>query len=104
MFSNAGAWVRAHAPGASVVSTVPAFQGGYQPMSAMMLDGRIRQAPDPDDFSNGFALWSGTSFAAPLFAGWYSKEIGTINPTTDRRRQAVQRAWKAIEAGTDITA
>jgi hypothetical protein len=24
---------------------------------------------DPDDFSCGFGVWSGTSFAAPVFAG-----------------------------------
>lgn len=25
---------------------------------------------DLDDFSSGYALWSGTSFAAPGFLGW----------------------------------
>ena len=30
---------------------------------------RLRESIDPDDYSAQFALWSGTSFAAPLFAG-----------------------------------
>jgi subtilisin family serine protease len=32
-------------------------------------DGEVRSALDPDDFSCGFGVWSGTSFAAPVFAG-----------------------------------
>ena len=40
MFSNAGPWVRAYAPGASVMSTVPPMRGGYQPMAQTVLDGR----------------------------------------------------------------
>src|SRR6195952_4532724 len=32
LFSNAGPWVRAYAPGASVLSTLPpSFQGGLEP-------------------------------------------------------------------------
>jgi serine protease len=30
---------------------------------------RMRETIDPDDFSGGFGLWSGTSFAAPIAAG-----------------------------------
>jgi hypothetical protein len=29
----------------------------------------MRETIDPDDFSGGFAVWSGTSFAAPVAAG-----------------------------------
>ena len=29
----------------------------------------LRGSCDPDDYSSGFALWSGTSFAAPAYAG-----------------------------------
>ena len=31
--------------------------------------GERRSALDPDDFSSGFGVWSGTSFAAPVLAG-----------------------------------
>ena len=31
--------------------------------------GMRRETIDPDDFTGGFALWSGTSFAAPYVAG-----------------------------------
>ena len=34
LFSNAGPWVRAYAPGAAVMSTLPPFQGGLEPAGA----------------------------------------------------------------------
>ena len=30
---------------------------------------------DPDDFTGGFALWSGTSFAAPYVAGRLAQSL-----------------------------
>ena len=30
---------------------------------------------DPDDYSSGFAAWSGTSFAAPVLAGEVAKGL-----------------------------
>ena len=32
---------------------------------------QVRSTIDPDDFSGGFATWSGTSFAAPVLAGQF---------------------------------
>ena len=69
LFSNDGPWVGAWAPGAAVVSTVPSTQGGLQPAAATRFAGRPRASIDPDGFGGGFAVWSGTSFAAPLVAG-----------------------------------
>jgi subtilisin family serine protease len=69
LFSNVGPWVNAYAPGAAVVSTIPAFQGGLQATARDDYDGRRRETIDPDDYRGGFAIWSGTSFAAPLVAG-----------------------------------
>lgn len=67
LFSNDGPWVRHWERGAAVVSTFPTdVRGGAEPDHAM--PGQHREALDPDDFSAGFAVWNGTSFAAPLAA------------------------------------
>ena len=58
-FSNHGPSVRACAPGVDLVSTFFTGVDGPQPES----DGY-----DPDEFE-GCALWSGTSFSAPIVAG-----------------------------------
>jgi hypothetical protein len=68
LFSDEGPWVTAYATGAAMVSTYPTVSvGGLQPEYSV--DGGRRQALDGDDFSEGFAVWSGTSFAAPAVAG-----------------------------------
>jgi serine protease len=73
LFSNDGPWIGFSAPGGAVFSTMPAFNGGDQPLARVesAFGGiiRIRESVDPDDFRGGFAVWSGTSFAAPLIAG-----------------------------------
>ena len=70
LFSNAGEWVRCHRPGAGLVSTFPkTFNGGGTASDTVCSPGEgWRETIDPDDFSGGFAIWSGTSFAAPMFA------------------------------------
>jgi hypothetical protein len=45
------------------------FKGGLQPAARTVVKYRMRETIDPDDFSGGFAVWSGTSFAAPVAAG-----------------------------------
>ena len=76
LFSNDGGWVNDQAVGANVVSTLPKFPAAsYQPvMSGTGPGGRKRATIDPDDYSSGFGLWSGTSFAAPLAAGQYLQQ------------------------------
>jgi subtilisin family serine protease len=69
LFSNTGPWVRAYAAGASVVSTVPPFDGGLLPAARTEAYQRVRESLDPDDYAGEFAVWSGTSFSAPLLAG-----------------------------------
>jgi len=104
LFSNAGPWVRAYAPGAAVMSTMPEFQGGLEPAARTEAYARRRESLDPDDFTSGFALWSGTSFAAPLFAGQVAAELTDhIDSDHDDRAAAVARARKALSALTDLS-
>lgn len=107
LFSNAGPWVRVYLPGASLMSTMPPFQGGLQPIARTRFYGRVRSTIDPDDFRGGFAIWSGTSFAAPLMAGVFAN---FLMPDLERKGgrpaspdKAVQRAWDVITATTKIT-
>ncbi|MGP4023675.1 S8 family peptidase [Actinomadura sp. 3N407] len=57
-FSNYGWWVDACAEGVDVTSAFVRFDGTRPPVDGI----------DPDRF-DGFATWSGTSFAAPVVAG-----------------------------------
>jgi hypothetical protein len=67
VFSDGGHWVTAWAPGAAVISTFPVdVNGADQP--AIRVHGESRESFDTDDYSSGFAAWSGTSFAAPMMA------------------------------------
>jgi hypothetical protein len=90
LFSNAGSWVNAYRQGAAVVSTMPTnFQGpggastsvpapaGTTPAS------RPRGTMDPDDFSSGFGVWSGTSFAAPILAAEVAATLVSRTDLTD---------------------
>jgi serine protease len=106
MFSNTGPWVRVYDLGASVMSTIPAFHGGFEPIARTEAFQRKREAPDPDDYASQFALWSGTSFSAPLFAGRLAARlIGETSPlgSPTSRDKAVARAWAAVEEMTDLT-
>ncbi len=89
LFSDGGSWVTAWAQGAAVVSAFPADVNGSRD-PAVSLPGHPdnepppaapfphrREALDPDDFSSGFAIWSGTSFSAPLMAAVVAGELLT---------------------------
>ena len=101
IFSNAGEWVACHRPGAGVVSTFPVtFDGSRQPSTLFYAPGDgWRGTIDPDDFSAGFGVWSGTSFAGPVLAGeiaqqLFSGECGPLDPAD--QVTTVNRAWAAV--------
>jgi hypothetical protein len=58
--------IRARGRGAQLLAP---FRGGSQPAVRDDLGATRRETIDPDDYAGGFALWSGTSFAAPYVAG-----------------------------------
>lgn len=76
-FSNGGDWVLAYEPGAGIVSTVPVTLSGSRGRT-IDLQPHVpiaRATVDPDAYASGFAIWSGTSFAAPCFAGDLADQI-----------------------------
>ena len=86
LYSNVGDWVRIFSPGSSVLSTIPAsFEGGVQSGSRADRYGLKRTTIDVDDFSGGFAIWSGTSFAAPFVAGFIAQEMAAELTATGTR-------------------
>jgi subtilisin family serine protease len=101
LFSNTGPWVNCYEQGASLLSTMPPFQGGLLPAARTRAEGYVREALDPDDFRGGFALWSGTSFAAPLVAGRVAAlllEAGIPADRTEDTATAVARGRDAVGA------
>jgi len=74
LFSDDGYWVRAWATGAAVVSTYPADINGSR-TAQIEVPAAHREALDPDDYSGGFAVWSGTSFSAPLVAALIAAQL-----------------------------
>jgi subtilisin family serine protease len=106
LFSNEGEWVRCMAPGAALVSAFPTnVEGPAQPSYRVAFGTSMRATIDPDNFSSGFATWSGTSFAAPILAGEIAQELldgvhGDCGPTD--AASAVARGWAAFSAKTEV--
>ncbi|GAB4084388.1 hypothetical protein GCM10028784_10180 [Myceligenerans cantabricum] len=99
-FSNDGPWVTCVRHGRDVLSTMPITANG--PLESTLVgEDPVRETADPDDYTGGFASWSGTSFAAPVLAGELAQEL------LDRRRHGLGRdrvadAWSAVQATTGL--
>ena len=100
LFSNAGPWVRAYAPGAAVMSTLPpTFQGGLQPAARTEAYMRVRESIDPDDFTRRLR-----GVERHLVRGSALRRAGGRAPgrpgrsrTHDDRASAVERAWRRVD-------
>jgi subtilisin family serine protease len=97
MFSNAGGWVACHRRGAAVVSTFPRINGSAQATASTVVDG-VRATIDPDDFTAGFAVWSGTSFAGPALAGEIAAALCQADLDSCERTVVLERGWSALSA------
>lgn len=100
-FANDGPWVTSVRPGTNIQSTMPiTADGTLEPEST---DERDRESLDPDDFTGGFATWSGTSFAAPVLAGELAEELlhHRVAGGSDSR---LVTAWSAVERVTGLPA
>jgi hypothetical protein len=107
LFSNAGTWVAGFRMGAALVSTMPTdYDGGGEPGWSVQPPGLDkRESLDPDNFRQGFAVWSGTSFSGPVLAGQVLAQIcagscGPIDPID--KVAAVDRGWLAVSSQTKL--
>jgi subtilisin family serine protease len=92
LFSNNLPVVSAVRAGVSVVSTLPLTNGLGQPSAEDASDGTVRCTVDPDDYTGGFGVWSGTSFATPVLAAELAATLidegglTDVSPSTMRKR------------------
>lgn len=102
LFSNSGPWVNCYAPGASVLSTTPPTNAGAQPTSRTKAYGLARETIDLDDSTSGFAIWSGTSFAAPYVAGAVVSRLEPLLPAPDAPSAVadIESVWRVVSALT----
>lgn len=95
IFSNDGPWVSCKRPGSNVVSTIPTTFNGSGQSPVRTTDGR--EAIDPDDYTSGFGIWSGTSFSAPVLAAEIADHLITQGNLADISATGmVDRGWAAV--------
>ncbi len=75
-YSNFGPWVHYQAVGSGVISTMPSFNGPLTSPGQTFYPAAKGVTIDPDDFNDGFARWSGTSFSAATIAGLLGQALG----------------------------
>lgn len=82
-YSNHGSWVTTFAVGTSLVSTFPKVDSGARPELGSPTLSTRTESIDPDDFTGGFARWSGTSFAAAVYAAHLANEAIRVGHPAD---------------------
>jgi serine protease len=111
LFSNSGEWVTTFAVGGLVLSTLPTTMNAGSDPPARLVDpptGRPRADVDPDGYAGGFALWSGTSFSAPIVAGRIAAALlgasldGDAPLEPGDRESTISRAWSAVTSVTGL--
>lgn len=98
-FSNDGPWVTCVRNGREIISTMPTTANG--PLEPTISANPVRQSLDPDDYTGGFAEWSGTSFAAPVLAGELARELFDLRRAGHEEGRVVG-AWSAVRAATGL--
>jgi serine protease len=106
LYSNTGSWVSTYRPGTAVVSTMPETFNASSRQQVLRLGptNPARGLVDDDDFSTGFGVWSGTSFAAPAFAADIAQQLA---PAADPAAKSVplkdvkQAVGRALEDTKD---
>jgi hypothetical protein len=98
-FADDGDWVNCWASGAAIVSTMPTWLRGDRTPD---LHAGNRETLDIDDYSAGFGIWSGTSFAAPLVAATLAGQLlaqstGDLSLDQTTTEARLCRAGAAIE-------
>jgi subtilisin family serine protease len=72
-----------------------------QPSTKAEGDGPVRCTVDPDDYTGGFGVWSGTSFATPVFAAEVAAAIATEKDVADVAPAVMRkRALRALRRCT----
>lgn len=98
-FANDGPWVTSVRPGTNVHSTMPVTADGALLPQTIGEGGR--ESVDPDDFTSGFATWSGTSFASPVLAGELAKHL-LSSRIAEGPGDRVAAAWEAAHQATGL--
>ena len=102
LFSNSDDWVRHWERGVALVSSVPHHNGGANASAEAVDPSQQRRRSFDPDYYRGYAIWSGTSFAAPVLAGKLARRLlrNSENPgmslDEQNRDAAIQRALAAV--------
>ena len=107
----------AYAPGASLMSTMPPFEGGLEPIARTQVDDRVRESIDPDDFRSGVDADGRPNGRVRTVERHVvrrtrggGRDRGSVGvgrlmngpSPSDTPAAAVRRGWEAVAARTDL--